>query len=147
MALAVVARHRDVTRGRRIVMEGAIAALDLKLAATLLKTIELHTWQQLGAFAAILALRRSTTVCVHRSATLWRGSRSSRSGRELEGDFSWQTNGRTRERLRDHARALALRGVHVVVSNSAPPMVEGLYADRSVFDVQRVRANQPGTHC
>lgn len=56
-ALVLVARSRDVSRARRLVIEGAIAALDLKLAATLLKTIELHTWQQLGAFASILALR------------------------------------------------------------------------------------------
>lgn len=56
-ALSMLARHRDVSLSRRLVIEGAVSALGLKLAATLLKTIELHTWQQLGAFAAILALR------------------------------------------------------------------------------------------
>ena len=56
-ALVVVGRARGVGRARWLVIEGAVAGLDLKLAASLLKTIELHTWQQLGAFAAILALR------------------------------------------------------------------------------------------
>ena len=37
VALAVVARHREPTRGRRIAMEGAIAALDLKLAKSFMR--------------------------------------------------------------------------------------------------------------
>ncbi len=53
----VLVRSRDITRSRLLVVEGALWGLSIKLAASLLKTIELHDWTQILTFAAILALR------------------------------------------------------------------------------------------
>lgn len=50
-------RGGSVTNARLIVAEGAILGLSFKLAATLLKTLELHSWNQIMMFGAILALR------------------------------------------------------------------------------------------
>lgn len=44
------------------------------------------------------------------------------------------------ERLRDVARALAVRGVHVIISNSAAPAVKDLYAEG--FEVTEVLASR-----
>lgn len=56
-AICVLVRTRDKTRTRLLVADGALWGLNFKVAASLLKTISLHTWQQIGLFAAILALR------------------------------------------------------------------------------------------
>lgn len=56
-AMLVLATTRDVTRARLMVIEGVLLGLSIKLAATLLRTIELHTWDQILAFASILAMR------------------------------------------------------------------------------------------
>lgn len=56
-AIVTLFFKRDVTQARLIVAEGVIMGLSFKLAGTLLKTIELHTWQQILMFAAIFALR------------------------------------------------------------------------------------------
>ena len=56
-AIFVLIRTRDLVRARLLVADGVITALSFKVAATLLKTIELHTWQQILIFAAIFALR------------------------------------------------------------------------------------------
>ena len=56
-ALAGLPVHRSIERARLLVIEGALAGLGFKLAATLLKTVQLASWRQIGAFAAILALR------------------------------------------------------------------------------------------
>lgn len=56
-ALIQLARTRNPVRVRLLVIEGALWGLSLKTAASLLKTIEIHTWGQIAAFAAILALR------------------------------------------------------------------------------------------
>jgi uncharacterized membrane protein len=56
-ALYVLLRWRDLRRARLLVANGIIYALSLKVAASLLKTIELHSWQQISIFAAIFALR------------------------------------------------------------------------------------------
>ncbi len=56
-ALAALARGRGVRAARLLVAEGAVAALSFKVAGALLKTIELHSWEQIGMFAAVLALR------------------------------------------------------------------------------------------
>ncbi len=56
-ALFVLLTCRDVTQARLIAADGVITGLSFKLAGTLLKTIELHTWQQILMFASILALR------------------------------------------------------------------------------------------
>ncbi len=57
VALAVLARRRDITRARLLVIEGSLWGLNLKTAASLLKTITVHDWNGILAFAAILALR------------------------------------------------------------------------------------------
>ena len=56
-AICVLVRTRDKTRTRLLVADGALWGLNFKVAASLLKTISLHTWQQIGLLAAILALR------------------------------------------------------------------------------------------
>ncbi len=50
-------RTRDPATVRLLVIQGSLWGLSLKTAAALLKTIELRNWQQIAAFAAILALR------------------------------------------------------------------------------------------
>ena len=49
--------HAGIVRARLLVANGVIAALGFKTAGTLLKTIELQTWNAILAFAAILTLR------------------------------------------------------------------------------------------
>ena len=57
VALLVLLRTRDVVSARLLVADGVITGLSFKLAGTLLKTIELRTWQQMLMFIAIFALR------------------------------------------------------------------------------------------
>jgi uncharacterized membrane protein len=56
-ALVSLFRTRNIVQARLLVAEGAITGLSFKLAGTLLKTIELHTWEQILLFVAIFALR------------------------------------------------------------------------------------------
>jgi hypothetical protein len=56
-ALACLGRGRGVRAARLLVAEGAVLALSFKVAGALLKTVELHSWQQIGMFSAVLALR------------------------------------------------------------------------------------------
>ncbi len=56
-AMVNLARDGGVDQARLLVAEGAVLGLSFKVAATLLKTLELHTWQQILMFAAIFALR------------------------------------------------------------------------------------------
>lgn len=56
-ALAGLAADGSIPAARLAVAEGVLAALGLKLAATLLKALELGGWDAIGRFAAILALR------------------------------------------------------------------------------------------
>lgn len=42
---------------RLLVIQGSLWGLSLKTAASLLKTIEIRSWEQIAAFTAILALR------------------------------------------------------------------------------------------
>ena len=55
-ALALL-RGRTPETARLLLSEGVILALSLKTAATLLKTLDLPTWDRIAAFTAILALR------------------------------------------------------------------------------------------
>ena len=57
VALIALLRTRDVVSARLLVADGVITGLSFKLAGTLLKTIELRTWQQVLMFIAIFALR------------------------------------------------------------------------------------------
>jgi uncharacterized membrane protein len=56
-ALVSLFRTRNIVQARLLVAEGAIMGLSFKLAGTLLRTIELHTWEQILLFVAIFALR------------------------------------------------------------------------------------------
>ena len=56
-ALVELARSRDLGAARLLVIQGSLWGLNLKTAASLLKMIEIHSWEQIAAFAAILALR------------------------------------------------------------------------------------------
>jgi uncharacterized membrane protein len=56
-AVVALVRTRAVTHARLLVAEGAVLGLSFKTAAALLKTLELHTWEQIVMFGAILALR------------------------------------------------------------------------------------------
>lgn len=56
-SLVTLLRTRNITHARLLVADGVITGLSFKIAGTLLKTIELHTWQQILMFSAILALR------------------------------------------------------------------------------------------
>jgi uncharacterized membrane protein len=47
----------NVTEARLLVANGVIVSLNFKLAGTLIKTIELHSWQQILLFSAIFILR------------------------------------------------------------------------------------------
>ncbi len=57
VALYIVLRGGNIVRARMIVADGAITGLSFKVAGTLLKTITIHTWQQILMFLAIFALR------------------------------------------------------------------------------------------
>ena len=56
-ALILLLQRRDIRRARLLITDGIIYALSFKVAGTLLKAIELRTWQQIWMFVAILALR------------------------------------------------------------------------------------------
>lgn len=56
-ALLTLGRTRCIPLARLHAADGVIAGLGLLTAATLLKTIELRTWAQIGLFAVILSLR------------------------------------------------------------------------------------------
>lgn len=56
-AIISLFRSGNIVRARLLVADGAITGLSFKLAGTLLKTIELRTWQQILIFVAIFALR------------------------------------------------------------------------------------------
>lgn len=56
-ALVELLRSRNPAIVRLLVIQGSLWGLSLKTAASLLKTIEIHSWDQIAAFTAILALR------------------------------------------------------------------------------------------
>lgn len=59
-ALLQVARRRNPYRvelARLTIADGVIFALSFKMAAALLKTVALQSWEQIGLFAATVALR------------------------------------------------------------------------------------------
>ena len=56
-ALVLLITTGDPVRVRLMVIEGALWGLNLKTAASLLKTIEVQNWTQIAAFTVILSLR------------------------------------------------------------------------------------------
>jgi hypothetical protein len=56
-ALVAVARTGSIPRARLTAADGVIGALGLITAATLLRTIELHTWNQIALFTVVMTLR------------------------------------------------------------------------------------------
>ena len=49
--------HDSIVAARLVVADGIVAALGFKTAATLLKTIELRSWEAILMFVAVFALR------------------------------------------------------------------------------------------
>ncbi len=56
-ALLALLRGADLLRARLLVADGILFALNLKVVATLLRTMELTTWSQIGLFVAVFVLR------------------------------------------------------------------------------------------
>jgi len=56
-ALVSILRRYEADRPRLIIAEGVLAALGFSVASTLLKALALQSWQQIGMFAFVLALR------------------------------------------------------------------------------------------
>lgn len=56
-AAITLLRTRSPETARLLVIQGSLWGLSVKMAGALLKTIELQSWAQIGAFAAILGLR------------------------------------------------------------------------------------------
>jgi uncharacterized membrane protein len=56
-SVTMLIRGRGVAKARLVMAEGAVFGLSFKAAGTLLKTLELHTWEQILMFATILTLR------------------------------------------------------------------------------------------
>ena len=57
VALVSLSLGHGVIRARLLVAEGVIGGLGVMTAATLLRTIGLHTWHQILMFALVLFLR------------------------------------------------------------------------------------------
>jgi uncharacterized membrane protein len=56
-ALLTLLYSSDIQLARLQAATGVVTGLSFKLAGTLLKTIQLHTWQQISMFIAIFTLR------------------------------------------------------------------------------------------
>jgi uncharacterized membrane protein len=56
-AIVSLFRVRSISYARLLVADGVITGLSFKLAGTLLKSIIVHTWQQILLFAFIFVLR------------------------------------------------------------------------------------------
>ncbi len=52
-----VLRERQPTTARRLVTTGALMGLSVKLAATLLKTLYVASWSQVGMLAFVIVLK------------------------------------------------------------------------------------------
>lgn len=55
--IVLIGGYRHLEHAQYLIAEGGLVALNLKLAGTLLKTIELKIWQQIFTFSMILLLR------------------------------------------------------------------------------------------
>lgn len=72
--LVELARSRNLVAVRLLVIQGSLWGLSLKTAASLLKTIEIRSWEQIAAFTAVLALRTLIKRVMTWEATCLRGS-------------------------------------------------------------------------
>ena len=54
--IVLIGGYRHLEHAQYLIAEGALVALNFKLAGTLLKTIELKSWQQIFIFSMILFL-------------------------------------------------------------------------------------------
>lgn len=57
VAIGVVLRERDPAKARHLVAMGAISGLTFKLAATLLHTLVVTSWSQVGMLAFVVGLK------------------------------------------------------------------------------------------
>lgn len=57
VAATVLLRERQPSHARQLVATGALMGLNFKLAATLLKTLFVTSWSQVGLLAFVLVLR------------------------------------------------------------------------------------------
>lgn len=75
-ALARLLGRNGVVRAQLLLAEGAVLSLGFKTGATLLRTIDLGTWHQIGLFLATLALRTllKRAFAAERKAILRTGS-------------------------------------------------------------------------
>jgi uncharacterized membrane protein len=55
--VVALVRTRSLAQARLLVAEGAVFGLSFKTAGTLMKTLELHTWDQIMMFGAVFTLR------------------------------------------------------------------------------------------
>lgn len=70
-ALGALAHGSTIEHARLLLLDGALAALGFTLAATLLKLMAVQSWNEVGAFAAIVGLRTFLkTVLVRERAWL-----------------------------------------------------------------------------
>lgn len=56
-SVAVLVSDASLEQARGLAATGAFAGLEFKIDATLLKTIELSTWNQIGMFVAVFSIR------------------------------------------------------------------------------------------
>ncbi|GJE51437.1 hypothetical protein GOFOIKOB_4496 [Methylobacterium tardum] len=68
--------RESIDAARLIVADGIVAALGFKTAATLLKTIELRSWQAILMFVAVFALRTFVKQALMREEAGLRAKRS-----------------------------------------------------------------------
>ncbi|HSF19821.1 MAG TPA: DUF1622 domain-containing protein [Vicinamibacteria bacterium] len=57
VAIVGLALKRDLDHARRVVCEGILAALGFMVPATVLRTLVVRNWEEIGALAALLGLR------------------------------------------------------------------------------------------
>jgi uncharacterized membrane protein len=77
-----------ITYARLVIADAVLWGLSFKVAATLLKTTELRSWEQIGAFAAVLALR---TLLKH--ALDWERRQLSRPPAHITAGFPQEPSG------------------------------------------------------
>jgi uncharacterized membrane protein len=80
-AFGTLLMRRSTDRARKIIADGALTALGFILCATLLKTLLLSSWQQIGIFASVLSLRTVMKRIFAAEAQLGASRRLDRSGR------------------------------------------------------------------